>query len=543
MKKKFTKILSLFLVILMLMTMCLISGNAAGQEFKENQRTTVPTVYVKGFGHTIYKDKNNKDSEKIYTNRTDVKPETYQKLFDGFMDPLMDAIKTDKWSDYSDFIVNTVIGDLSRFKLDKNGEASDNSGNDCDHDNNPTDRKVNGTYDLYDYYFVYDQRLDPYKTAEELNEYIEKVKDVTGFDKVNLFGRCFGTTIVMAYLDKYGYDNINAVELYIGMFHGLDTAGALFSGQACTDPLAWEMFCERNLPDTDDMTVVKALVDIMYYIKALDLPIELVYKAYDEVYENVIPRLLLNSYATMPGYWTCVGPEYYEAAKEFLFGGHEAEYAGIIEKIDNYHNNVMLKTDEILQRGIDKGVCIYNFTKYGGVMAPCSKEALEQSDDCTSIESQALGTECADLGSHFGYKHMNTAEKEGNLKYISADRLLDASGDFLRDHTWFAKGLRHETMPASYDRLMANVFEATGYGDNKNYVTVDYFEDYPQFLLAVSDDYSTSLVPLTEENKDEGQSWNQSIYDHVLLVMRKIFDTITEFVRMITDFVQSIKEA
>ena len=48
-------------------------------------------------------------------------------------------------------------------------------------------------------------------SAANLNEYIQQVKKATGHDKVNLLNVSLGGTIFTAYLDAYGYKDINQV--------------------------------------------------------------------------------------------------------------------------------------------------------------------------------------------------------------------------------------------------------------------------------------------------------------------------------------------
>lgn len=63
-----------------------------------------------------------------------------------------------------------------------------------------------------DFIFWYDWSLDPYESADSLKTYIERIKAVTGKSKVSVQTFCLGTSVIVAYIDKYGTNDLHGVS-------------------------------------------------------------------------------------------------------------------------------------------------------------------------------------------------------------------------------------------------------------------------------------------------------------------------------------------
>ena len=92
----------------------------------------------------------------------------------------------------------------------------------------------------YTYRFEYDARLSPMEIADDLNEYIEAVKRVTGKERMSLIGRCLGANILMAYVQKYqepvGFAGLDTAVMYDSSFLGVDALEAAMSGTVKIEP-------------------------------------------------------------------------------------------------------------------------------------------------------------------------------------------------------------------------------------------------------------------------------------------------------------------
>lgn len=546
MKKSLKKVISLILCAVMTFGVCAVSASA--YNYPESSKTaTVPTVYVQGYGTAIYADKNDPNSGIIIGGGQDfISDGVLGQLISDIMEPLFKGIATGDYTEYNDTIVNALVADLGRFALDENGEASDGSGNQCNWDKATNNRNwYGGKYHIQEYLFGYDWRVDIFESAGNLNGYIEQVKKVTGYDKVNLVGRCMGANIVLAYLSEYGYDSINSLSLYIAGLDGFETVTSFFSGEidVDTDALIRWLYQQEVSEDYDELvSFLKAFATIINAIDGLNLPLELVYKIYDQVYTDIIPRVLRESFGSMPAFWSCVAPGSYETAIALCFPTEveQTKYAKLIEKTDRYYNQVSLHVEDIINTAVDKGIPVYMFAKYGLASAPINDNAKYHSDGTVSVYTQALGATSTEMGKTFSKTYLENAKEDGTYKYISPDKCLDASTGILPDSTWYIKGSNHGTMPRAIDVMMAAIIDATGYGDNKTYVTVDTLEEYPQYNLMESTDRDAYMQPLTEENANYGdEKWNVNVFEQLSYFFEKLFAFITEFVNHILYLIES----
>lgn len=543
MKKSLKTFSAFFLSLLIVFSSCtfLVSASSGAAPSVERS-TSIPTVYIQGYGAEIFADAYDRNSEVIVGGDVPfIADGVIGDLLESLIEPLMKGVTTGDYTEYNEIMTNTLVDALGRYALDENGEPSDGSGNFCNREKTLYNKNwYSGKYDIYSYCLTYDWRVDPFVTAAELNDYIKMVKAVTGAPRVNLVGRCLGANIVLTYLAEYGYDDVNAVNFYVAGIDGFDVVGALFSGQVEVDSDALDRFIQANLTGDDELlSFAKSLVAILNFINGLDLPIEVVYGIYEQVYKNILPAVLKETFGTMPAFWSFVGTEYYDAAIELNFSddADKIKYAKLIEKIERYHNEVSLKTEEIINNAIAEDVSVYFTAKYGAPAMPLSKESKYHCDGTVSVASQSYGATSSVQGRTFANSYLDDAEANGTAKYISPDKCIDASTAIRPDNSWFIKGSLHANMPNSVDIMMARIFEATG--AREKYVTVNDFEEYPQYLFVETDEEYAPLIVMTEENATVGQEWDKSIFDHLLNFFDKLFNFITDLVEQLREMIES----
>ena len=215
---------------------------------------------------------------------------------------------------------------------------------------------------------------------------------------------------------------------------------------------------------------------------------------YDDIYLDIMPRLMKDTVGTFPGYWSMVSTEDYDQAKEVIFYGADKEkYANFINIIDNYHYNVTAEIEEDLLRYAEMGVDIFNVTKYGYQAIPIADETYNSalSDNTVCVTKASNGATTSTVKKPFSNKYIAKAAKNGTLKYISPDRLIDASTALFPDRTWFVKDMRHDVFPNSIDLLFGEMIRNDGY-------TVNSDPDYPQYMVFNTADETFS--PMTDEN-------------------------------------------
>ena len=404
------------------------------------------------------------------------------------------------------------------------------------------DYKTGDGYDLRSYEFYYDWRLDPFVNADRLEAYINAILRGTGAEKVNLLGRCEGGTILMAYLSAYGHEKVNKVFFNTTASNGYILATAAFSGEMEFSSADINRFLKNNpnfslddldlssLSMGDDLlALLKAMLDASSASPGIDLTGRLLDRFYTDLIREILPDVLLVSYGTFPAVWAMVDNDHFDAALSYVFAGREAEYAGLIERIVYYHENVSLKTEELLRACEADGVEVGTVTKYGYPAMPLYKESDLLSDGHALVRDVSFGATASTHTGTLDEKYINRRVSEGKGKYISADKKIDASTGMFPDTSWYIGNLEHQYFPYLIDDLTQAFFVSDG-------MTVDTDPAYPQFMV-FNEEYR--LDPLTEENADRSVVGvgNEPTFSNSLERFADAFGSI--LIKLIT-FVRSI---
>ncbi|MBQ6558034.1 MAG: alpha/beta fold hydrolase [Clostridia bacterium] len=483
--KLFVKSLSLLLSFLTLLASFIIVS------FAEENKASIPTVYIAGQGYGLWADKNDRSSEKIYglNVETDYIIQKAKEVTPIFLK----AYITDDYTEYADFLYDAVQPIYEPIQLGKDGEPHNESGNTWNWSRETLrDEKIDGEYDLFAYNVEYDWRIDPCETADMLSRYIDDVLYVTGSDKVNLVSRCLGCNIVAAYLYEYGHEKVNKLVLYCSTLEGMAVSDKVFSGNMELDPDAVERYVYDLCADSGRSTVmqlIEASVALLNKTNGLDLATDFINHVYRKARESVQPRIEKTTYATFPAYWSTIGADY-EKAKEFIFGSDIEEYAELIEKIDHYHYNIQINIKEMLSEIAEDGVGIAIISKYGYQTVPVVSNSYETSDRFVELHLSSFGATTADVGKTLDKTYLNAAEHFGTLKYISPDKVVDASTCLFPDSTWIIKGLEHTIFPSCVNELIMTFLRTPGQ------MTVNDYEQFPQYMIYKNDQIS----PMNDEN-------------------------------------------
>ena len=522
------KLISVALVCAMLLV-CLAPAAFAAKL----SRISVPVVFVGGQEEYIYADKTDPDSAQFFTGSL---PESVlEEITDGLNAALIKGL-SGNWTDYVNGFVDGAMVYYSDIMLDGAGEPVNMTGYDCLKEPEIINKGVNGRYGLYDYKFIYDWRLDPMANAADLNAFIDEVIDATGFDQVDIVAQGIGVGTVLAYMKLYGTDKISELVLDNAALNGSEAYGAMFADNVQQDPEKLAVFVAEARRNVALLQAIKREVSAESWEDFLS--VKATRAVYGKVYEEVIPQILRNVYATMPGYWTLIPADMFDAAIDGVFPDFESAAAAavLIAKLEDYHNNVAVNVAEILNGALENGVHVYNIVNYGFQMVPVSKDA-GLSDVYTSVESATLGATVAPYGETFSEDYLAEAKANGTEKYISPEKNVDASTGFIPDHTWFVKNLEQGHKPEVVDALIAAILNFNGY------TNVDDIEEYPQYLYC-SNDFQT-LSPLnaagsSDDQPEEPQGGTATLtISNFFDFVRRFIDTIIDLVRSLVDFGQS----
>ena len=327
-----------------------------------------------------------------------------------------------------------------------------------------------------------DWRLDPVDNAEHLRDFIEYCKTKRGADeKFCLKGMSGSGAVLLAYLDKYGYDDLDGVIFETSLHNGSSFYSELAKHKVTIDPKAVGMtYFLGGLKM--DVSVAQPYLRILYESGLLDVLIKLLSQVSGSILDRIYDEILIPLIFMMPVFWSYVTVEDYEEAKAALLKG-DPKYDDLVAKIDRYHYGIMPRTDDIildvadhLKVGVTAG--------YGMAMIPLGKGMAVQSDTMLDTVYASLGATCAPLNTPFWpwYKQ----QKDDGHNHISPDRLIDASTCLLPEQTWFffnSPHGPHEGYSGWYEW-----FKRT---ENP---TVFDSEDYPQFMEEIEPNVFVPLV-------------------------------------------------
>lgn len=511
MKKILKRTLS---VVLVLVLLCCAAAPAA---FAANVND-LPIVYVIGRGTWIY----DKDGNKVYP--TDGIETAIDENMSNLITSWAKSLLSGNWDDLSDAIYDLVAEEYKNFILDNNGEAS--NGTHVEPNAAPKAKKSN--FALTDYQFSYDSRIDPFENAKLLNAYIDKVLAATGKTKVQLIGRCLGSTIVSTYLTVYGCSKVDTAIFYAASNQGIIPISEFFTGDITFDTSAIQKYGDTYLNSsaddgTNDLSrgFIKLLYNLSNSLLITNWGVDSVEKAYRDIARTLYPRIVLAVYGTCPGFWTMVRDDHYEQAKNVVFKGTEAKYAKLISKIDKYHYNVQQKFSQTLENCRKKGMKIAVISKYNSQLAPLFDNCLLQADDLVELESASYGATAADIGKTLSGKYLTSLGS--NDKYLSPDLVVDASTCLYPDYTWFIKDLPHDNFPNSVNSLIMEIFRS------KTQYTINSSETYPQYLQYESDSLLLTEVTMAGLPTEGNESLVRKIVNtlnSIFMLLRLLFNIL-----------------
>lgn len=486
MKKFLKRVLCIFMVTVTFLVSCGFTNLVqAGYE------NDLPIVYVKGRGRTIYSAK----GKQLYPFTESVEDQIMEQS-DVLVDAAQLSMLTGNWDTFCNKVVEIVDPIFKELRLNNDGEATD--GSYIIEASTPKVKKSG--YYLYDYVFEYDSRLDPVAVSTKLNKYINKVLERTGKKKVQLVGRCLGSSIVASYLSFYGMSKVDSVLFYVPSAMGTLLCGELFAGKLKFNANTIDYYVNNHTSDAEVSGGMKTFLSIMTKLQIVGIGTSTVQSIYNKIYKNIMPRLILSSYGTMPAYWSMVGEPYYEEAKELIFGNDTAKYAKLIKKIDNYHYNVQQKLYSKLKNFKKNGLKIAVIAKYDTMLIPILESSNKQADGLVELETLSFGATSANFRTMFSESYINKAQQRGKDKYISSDRIVDASTCLFPDNTWFIKDQVHGKFPSSVNYLMYEFFH------KKAQLTV-WNSSYPQFMDYIAK--GDKLVDLKYSYEEDSNSQHQ----------------------------------
>ena len=502
------KIISILLVLIMLFALA-APASAASYSFHGGD---IPVVMIYGDGQPIYNAEGKKVfhfSEMFNMIGDSSEGGLVESTINILLPFLLEGIVDDKWDNYYDALEKEFGELFAEARFNEDGENWNGSGlgeealGIMEYNRKTNKKEINGFFSAYDYEFFYDWRQDPLVTADEFDKYIQEVKAITGSEKVSIVARCLGTTVVMAYLQKYGFKDVHGVSFNGSVAAGGEIISETISGKFVIDVDA----INRMISDFETIgwfdldTFITSSIDLAAKILMVSGFEFNETEIYGKLVQGVTSALALSTFFTWPGYWALVGEDDFEDALYYVFGEEGSDkrvkYEKLIDKVVNYHDNVMKNIDNIFQTIRDKNIKVAVIAKYGFQLAPVAESRDLIADQFATIKKASFGATTSTVYEPLSDEYIAQRVSEGKGKYISPDKSIDASTCAFPDSTWFTKGITHSYWSDFETSILYKVVTSD------KQLTVDDFE-YTQFI--VYDNETETAYPMTEDNY-KTESW------------------------------------
>ena len=451
-----------------------------------------------------------------------------------------------RWDNYYANLEAEIAELTAEVRLDENGNVPNGSGISQEHrqqvetDKHSDNKGKKGYYGLYDYHFWYDWRLDPMEIADQLHDYIEGIKAATGYPRVGIISRCVGTNVAMAYVAKYGTDSLQGVGLDGTGSNGGEFISDALSGKFRLDGSA----IERFLVDYDELGLLNisdfalASIDLLVKSGMIDgLTAAARATIYYKIVKGATSALALSTLFTMPCYWGFVAPEDYDEAIRYVFGEEGSEkrtrYAGLIDKLDRYQEQVASRITELLTDLHEDGTNVGVISKYGFQMFPICASGDAVSDQYASVKRSSFGATTSTVYDTLPDDYIAARVAEGQGDYISPDRQVDASTCMFPDYTWFTKGARHGKWTTTESSILYTVVTA-----KRQYAVEDL--EVSRFMVYHPD--TDTMEPMTEENCHTEYWLADREEDHSRNPFRRFAAFVRSWIRWIKEFFRSLQQ-
>ncbi len=470
-----------------------------------------PIVYVAALGSAgIYADKGTENEKKLFRPETDAILSDFAPLIPAAAELITDG----DYQAFGDVLIPCVNAAFGLLSLDNEGNTQPNVTADESHPEGS-----NHTLDD-SFYFGYDFRIDPVENARKLKAYIDEVKEITNHDTVRFRASSMGGVVTLAYIKLYGTADIETIIFQNCPLLGTAVAGELFNGKVYIDKDALVRYADGALPSLDSDALGAILHTLIEMLDAGGVFAGLVGIADDLILnlkDRVFAETLIPIFATMPGIWSFVPHEYYESAKEFM-GLSQEEHSILLEKLDFYHYDIQQNAGELLKGAQAQGTNIYIVAGYNMQRTPLVEAYKNNSDGTVDTCYASVGATCADIGDFLpdDYEQANYPE----TRYISADRVIDASTCALPENTWFIKDMLHSTTHSGH-----HVFYKTLFNSDEQ-LTVHDMKEYPQFMQ--NDTANETFLRVGRQGTDLEEALKLASQTKSLLNIMKFITTLFE---------------
>ena len=324
------------------------------------------------------------------------------------------------------------------------------------------------------YFFTFNLVGDPMNSADDLEEYIEMVKEQTGHDKVTLLPVSLGGTILTAYLEKYGHSKIDQIVNAVACLDGTDIVADFFAREwRLDDEYLYHQFFTNIFIESEGNPTIGYLINTLLHI----IPRSGIEALLSGAVSGLLDTLMLNC----PQFWAMLPSYRYEALAERYLSDKpvlKARTDSFQQARLNLKQNILdavadgVRVNSIAGSNLDFGEEMYT---YFNIVASAEKR---NSDGIVNLNSTTLGATGA-----AGKQTLDDVDYEKNTycknpahNHVSPDNMVDTSTAILPENTWVFLDQYHEV---GYNDVVLNLAKAIILGEVTD--VNDNPEMYPQY--------------------------------------------------------------
>lgn len=324
------------------------------------------------------------------------------------------------------------------------------------------------------YFFTFNLVGDPMDSADELKEYVEMVKEQTGHDKVTFLPVSLGGTILTAYLEKYGHEDLDQIVNAVACLDGTDIVADFMAREwRLEDEYLYHQFFANIFVESEGVPTIGYLINTLLHI----VPRSGIDALLTGAMSAILDTLMLNCpqfWAMIPSYRYDALAERYLSEKPVLKARTDAFQQARLNLKQNILDAVAdgVRVNSIAGANLDFGEEMYT---YFNIVASAEQH---NSDGIVNLNSTTLGATGAahdQTLSDIEYES-NTYCSDPTHNHISPDNMVDASTAILPENTWIFLDQYHEV---GRNDVVLNLAKAIILGEVTD-VNSDP-ENYPQF--------------------------------------------------------------
>lgn len=324
------------------------------------------------------------------------------------------------------------------------------------------------------YFFTFNLVGDPMKSADDLKEYVEMVKEQTGHDKVSFLPVSLGGTILTAYLEKYGHEDLDQIVNAVACLDGTDIVADFMAREwRLEDEYLYHQFFEQIFIESEGDPTIGYLINTLLHI----VPRAGVDGLLTGAMDAILDTLMLNCpqfWAMIPSYRYDALAERYLADKPVLKARTDAFQQARLNLKQNILDAVAdgVRVNSIAGANLDFGEQMYT---YFNIVASAEKY---NSDGIVNLNSTTLGATGAAHDQTLAdvEYEKNTYCDDPTHNHISPDNMVDVSTAILPENTWIFLDQHHEV---GYNDVVLNLAKAIFLNEVTDVHSDP--EKYPQF--------------------------------------------------------------